>query len=90
MADGVWKGDFLSIFGHPKQLSLNKFFSSELSFYEKRSRRRKKKRGGEKNGKKRKKRLMKIVATTSFASSQPPERRPLERRTLAPINHQKE
>ena len=27
---------------------------------------------------------MKIVATTSFAGSRPPERRPLERRTLAP------
>ena len=31
---------------------------------------------------------MEIVATTSFASSRPPERRPLERRTLAPIMHQ--
>ena len=44
----------------------------------------KKKKTGKKNRKKKEKRLMKIVATTSFASSQPPERRPLERRTLAP------
>ena len=46
-----------------------------------------KKKGGKNGGEtgKKEKRLMKIVATTSFASSRPPERRPLERRTLAPI-----
>ena len=32
------------------------------------------------------KRLMKRVATTSFASTLLPERRPLERRTLVPID----
>ena len=26
MADGVWKGVYPSVFGHSKQLSLNKFF----------------------------------------------------------------
>ena len=26
MADGVWKGVYPKVFGHSKQLSLNKFF----------------------------------------------------------------
>merc|ERR1711954_361442 len=52
---------------------------SEHSFYEKRSRRRKKKQ--EKKGEKTDENSGHYV----IASSRPPKRRPLERRTLAPI-----
>ena len=59
-------------------------FWSEHSFYEKRSRRRKREK---KRGKKRRKKKEKTDENSGhyvIASSRPPERRPLERRTLAP------
>ena len=81
MADGVPQ-----VFGLSKQLLLNKFFDPSTPSMRKGHDGGKKngKNGGKKTGKKEEKRLMEIVATTSFASSRPPERRPLERRTLAP------
>ena len=57
MADGVWKGVY-QVFGHSKQLSLNKFFDPSTPSM-------RKGRDGEKKGGKRK-RLMEIVATTSL------------------------
>ena len=78
MADGIWQGVYLEIFGRSRQILLRNLFDLSTPFI------RKGRDEGEKNGEK-KKRLMKILATTSFASSRPPERRPLERRTLMPI-----
>ena len=52
--DGVWKGVYLQVVGHSKQLSVNKVATEE-------------KRGKKKKtGKKREKRRMTIVATTSL------------------------
>ena len=65
MADGDWKGVYLLVFGHSKQLSLNKFFDPSTPSM--RKGRDGGKRAGGKNGKKQKrKRQMKIVATTSL------------------------
>ena len=71
------------VFGHPKQLSLNNFFDPN----EKRSRRRgnRKKKNGGKKGEKRKEKMDENSGHYVVASSRPPERRPLERCTLAPI-----
>ena len=55
MADGVWKGVYPQVFGHAKQLSLNKFFDPSTPSMRK----------GHIRGKKRK-RLIIIVATTSL------------------------
>ena len=55
MADGVWKGVYAYVFGHSKQLSLNKFFDpSTPSMRKGRDRGTKKKNGG-KNGEKKRK-----------------------------------
>ena len=59
MADGVWKGVYPYVFGHSKQLSLNKFFDPSTPSMRKGRDGEKKKGGG-------KKRRMKIVATTSL------------------------
>ena len=65
--------------GHSKQLSLK---SSKHSFYEKRSRRRKKTgKTGEENREEKSDENSRLYV---IAGSRPPERRPLERRTLAP------
>ena len=60
MADGVWKGAYPSVFGHSKQLSLNKFFDPSTPSM------RKGRDGEKKTGEKKEKRLMIIVATTSL------------------------
>ena len=81
MADGVW------IFGRFKQLSRNKFFDPSTPSM------RKGRDGGngKKTGEKEKKREKKEKSDENsghyvIASSRPPERRPLERRMLAPIS----
>ena len=61
MADGVWKGVYPKVFGHSKQLSVNKFFDPSTP-----SMRKGRDGGGKKTGKKKEKRRMKIVATTSL------------------------
>ena len=49
MADGVWKGVYPQVFGHAKQLSLNKFFDPSTPSM------RKGRDGGKNGGKKREK-----------------------------------
>ena len=78
MAEGVWKGVYPSVFGRSKQLSLNKFFDPSTPSM------RKGREGENKYGKKEK--TDENSGHYLIASSRPPERRPLERRTLAPIN----
>ena len=57
MADGVWKGVYSQVFGHSKQLLLNKFFDSITPSM-------KKVEGGEKWGKKQEIKIMlEIVAS---------------------------
>ena len=84
MVDEVLKGVYPQVLG---QLSLNNFFDPSTPSM------RKGRDGGEtgeKNGKK-KKLWMKIVATTSLPAVDRPkaDRRPLERRTLAPKSNRK-
>merc|ERR1712121_481596 len=67
------------VFACSKQLSLNKFFDPSTPSM------RKGRNGG--NGKKKEKKTDENSGHYVIASSQPPERRPLERRTLAPIIH---
>ena len=59
MVDGVWKGVYPQVFGHSKQLSLNKFFDPSTPSMRKGRDGEKKKRGekkrGEKNGEKKRK-----------------------------------
>merc|ERR1711954_388923 len=83
MADGVWKGVY--VFGHSKQLSLNKFF--DLSTPSMRKGRDGGKKTGKKTGKKKREKTDENSGHYVIASSRPPERPPLERRTLAPISH---
>ena len=59
MANRVWKGVYLKVFGRSRQLSLNKH-----SFYEK-SRRQEKK----------KEKIMSFIVATNVIASRPPERR---------------
>ena len=79
MVDGVWKGVNPLVFGRSKQLLQNKFFDQSTPSM------RKGRDGG--NGKKTggKKKTDGNSGHFVVASSRPPERRPLERRTLAPI-----
>ena len=79
MADGVWKGVYPQVFGHSKQLSLNKFFDPSTPSM------RKGRDGGEKrkNGGKKEK-TDENSGHYVIASSRPPERQPLERRMLVP------
>ena len=58
MAVGVWKGAYIQVFGHSKQLLLSKFFDPSTPSMRK----------GNSGGKERRaeKRLMRIVATTSL------------------------
>ena len=68
-AEGVWKGVYPLVFGHSKQLSLNKFFDPNTASMRKGRDGGKKKRGKKKKKKKREKkekRRMKIVATNSL------------------------
>ena len=82
MADGVWKGVYPYVLARSKQLSLNKFFDPSTPSM------RKGRDGGnrgKKNGKKKEEKTDENSGHYVIASSRPPERRPLERRTLAPI-----
>ena len=72
MADGVWKGVYPQVFGHSKQLLLNKFFDPSTPSM------RKVRDGGEKKtGKKEK--TDDYSGHYVIASNRLPERRPLER-----------
>ena len=87
MAYGVWKGDYLCVFGRSHQLSLNKFFDPSTRSMRKGCDGEKKKReknGGGKRGKKGE-RTDDYSGHYVIASSRPPERRPLERHLLVPI-----
>ena len=80
MADEVWKGVYPYVLGHSRQLSLNKFLDpSTPSMRKVDDEEKKRKKRKEKNGV--------FSGHYVIASSLPPERRPLERRTLVPINH---
>ena len=85
MVDRVWKGVYPKVFGRSKQLSLNKFFDPSTPSM-------RKGRDGGKNGKNGGKKRRENTDENSghyvIASSRPPERRPLERRTLAPIKRE--
>ena len=70
MADGVWRGVYLYVFGHSKQLSLNKFFDPSTSFM------RKVDDGEKKKRKKERKKIMTFIVATNVVASRPPERRP--------------
>ena len=72
MADGVWKGVYPQIFGHSKQLLLNKFFDPSTPSMRKVDDREKKRKDCGFSG------------HYVIASSRPPKHRPLERRTLVP------
>ena len=88
MAEGVWKGVYPQVLGRSRQLSLNKFFDpSTPSMRKGRDGEKKKKKNGKKTGKKKKKKENTDENSGHYviASSRPPERRPLERRMLAPI-----
>ena len=86
MVDGVWKGVYPKVFGHSKQLSLNKFFDpSTPSMRKGRDGGKREKTGKKTGGKKRKENMDENSGHYIIASSQPPERRPLERRSLMPI-----
>ena len=85
MGYGVWKGVYPQVFGHSKQLSLNKFFDPSTPSMRKGRDGKRKKNGGEKNGKKKEEKTDENSGHYVIASSRPPERRPLERRTLEPI-----
>ena len=75
MAEGVWKGVYPKVFGRSKQLLLYKSFDlSTPSMTKGRN-------GGEKRGEEK---TDENSGHYVIASSRPPERRPLERRTLAP------
>merc|ERR1719312_1078638 len=80
MAEGVWKGVYPLVFGRSRHFSLNKFFDPSTPSM-------RKGRDGEKNEKKKKKENTdENSGHYVVASSRPPERRPLERRTLAPMS----
>ena len=79
MANGVWKGVYSLSFLCSHQLLLNKFFDPSTPSM------RKGRDGGKKRGKKEEKNTDENSGHYVIASSRP-ERRPLERRTLAPIN----
>ena len=82
MAEGVWKGVYPYVFGRSKQLSLNKFFDPSTPSMRKGC------DGGKNGGKKGGKKEENTDENSGhyvIASNRPPERRPLERRTLAPI-----
>ena len=64
MAEGVWKGVYPQVFGHSKQLSLNKFFDPSTPSM-------RKGRDGEKNGEKK---TDENSGHYVIASSRPPER----------------
>ena len=78
MAEGGWKGVYPQVFGHSKQLSLNKFFDPSTPSM------RKGRDGGEKTGGKKEK-TDDYSGHYVITSSRPPKRRLLERRTLVPI-----
>ena len=59
MADRVWKGVYPKVFGHSKQLALNKFFDPSTPTMSKGD-------SGRNEEKKRKKTVMRIVATMSL------------------------
>ena len=82
MADGVWKGVYPMVFGHSKQLSLNKVFDLSTPSMRK-GRNGGGKNGGENVGKKREK-MDENSGHYVVASSRLPECRPLEHRTLVP------
>ena len=79
MANRVRKCVYLYVFGHSRQLSLNKFFDSSNTFMKEVD------DGGEKHGKKweggtgcgRRKKIMTDMVVTNFAASLPPEHQPL-------------
>ena len=77
MSDGVWKGVYPLVFGHSKQLSLNKFFDPSTPSMRK-GRDRGKKKTGKKTKKNMKKKRKKNTDENSghyvIASSRPPER----------------
>ena len=79
MANGVWKGVYPQVFGHSKQLSLNKFFDPSTPSMRKGRDGEKRERNGEK-----KEKTDNHSGHYVIASSRPPERRPLELRTLVP------
>ena len=64
MADGVWKGVYPKVFGHSKQLSLNKFFDPSTPSMRKVD-------DGEK---KEEKRIMMIIVATNVIATRPPGR----------------
>ena len=75
--------------GHSKQLSLNKFFYPSTPSMRKgrdggKTRKKNRKKNGEKNGKEKEEKTDENSGHYVVASSRPHERRPLERRTLAP------
>ena len=79
------------MFGRSKQLSLNKIFDPSTPSM--RKGRDGEKKTGKKNGKKRGEKKENTDENSGhyvIASSRPPERRPLERRTLAPKENRKE
>ena len=87
MAEKVWKGVYPLVFGRSKQLSLNKFFDPSTPSMRKGSDGGKKtgKKTGKKNGEKEEENTDENSGHSVIVSSRPPERRTLERRTLAPI-----
>ena len=69
MADGVWKGVYPLIFGHSKQLSLNKFFDPSTPSMRKVD-------NGEKRKRKKKEIIMTFIVATNGVASRPPKHRP--------------
>ena len=67
MADGVWKCVYPEVFGHSKQLSLNKFFDPSTPSMTK---------VDEGEEKKRKEKIITSIAATNVVASQPPKCRP--------------
>ena len=80
MANGVWKGFYPLVFGHSKQLLLNKFFDPSTP-----SMRKGRDGGRKKTGKIKGEKTDDYSGHYVIASSRPPEPRQLERRTLVPI-----
>ena len=80
MANGVWEGVYLQVFGRSKQLLLNKFFDPSTPSM------RKGRDGGNggKNGGKKEEKTYDHSGHYVIASSRPPDRRQLECRTLMP------
>ena len=84
MADRVQKGVYTQVFGYSKQLALYKFFDPSTPSMRK-GRNGEKKRGKKTGKKEEEENTDENSGHYVIASSRPPERRPLERRTLAPI-----